>query len=75
MTKEPLIRAGIYRHYKGGMYKVIAIAKHTETREEMVVYRSLDDERQLWVRPLEMFREMVKVEGKQVPRFEYVEKI
>jgi hypothetical protein len=73
MTKEPLIRAGIYRHYKGGMYKVIAIAMHTETREEMVVYRSLDDERQLWVRPLEMFRERIKVDGKPVPRFEFIE--
>lgn len=73
MTKDPLIRAGIYRHYKGGIYKVIAIAMHTETREEMVVYRSLDDERQLWVRPLEMFREKVKVDGKPVPRFEFIE--
>lgn len=73
MTKEPLIRAGTYRHYKGGIYKVIAIAKHTETGEEMVVYRSLDDERQLWVRPLEMFRERIKVDGKPVPRFEFIE--
>ena len=73
MTKEPLNRAGTYRHFKGGMYKVIAIAKHTETGEEMVVYRSLDDERQLWVRPLAMFKEKVKVDGKPVPRFEFIE--
>ncbi|MBU0578200.1 DUF1653 domain-containing protein [Patescibacteria group bacterium] len=70
MIKKSLIRAGTYKHYKGGLYKVISIAKHTETGEDMVVYRSLDKERQLWVRPLEIFREKVKVEGKLIPRFE-----
>ena len=73
MTKKPLIRAGLYRHYKGGLYKVIAIARHSETQEDMVVYRAKGDEHQLWVRPLEMFREKVKVEGKLVPRFELIE--
>ena len=72
MVKKPLIRAGIYKHYKGGLYKVISIAKHTETRENMVIYRSLKDEQQLWARPLEMFREKVKVEGKEIPRFEFI---
>lgn len=72
MTKEPIIRAGIYKHYKGGLYKVISIAKHTETKEDMVVYKSVNDEHQLWVRPLEIFREKVKVEGKEVPRFEFI---
>jgi hypothetical protein len=69
---KPLIRAGIYRHFKGGLYKVISVAKHTETNEEMVVYKSVNDEHQLWVRPLEMFNEKVKVEGKLVPRFEFI---
>jgi len=70
--KKPLIRAGTYKHFKGGMYKVISVAKHSETLEDMVVYRSLKEEDQLWVRPLEMFSEKVKVEGKQIPRFEFI---
>lgn len=72
MIKKPLIRAGTYKHFKGGLYKVISIAKHSETLEKMVVYRSLKDEDQLWVRPLEMFKEKVEVEGKLVPRFEFI---
>ena len=70
--KKPLIRAGIYKHYKGDLYKVISIARHTDTKEDMVVYKSVNDERQLWVRPLEDFREKVKIGGKLVPRFEYI---
>jgi len=69
MDKKNLIQAGIYHHYKGGMYKVIGLAKHSETREELVVYKSVDDEHQLWVRPLKMFMENVQVDGKLVPRF------
>ena len=72
MVKKSLIRAGTYKHYKGDLYKVISIAKHTETGEDMVVYRSTNGERQLWVRPLEIFKEKVKVEGKMVPRFEFI---
>ena len=70
--KNPLIRAGIYKHYEGGLYKVISIAKHIDTKEDMVVYKSVNNERQLWVRSLESFKEKVKVEGKLVPRFEYI---
>lgn len=73
MSKNPLIRAGIYKHYKGSFYKVISIAKHTETKEDMIVYKSIDD-KQLWVRPLEIFREKIKIEGKLIPRFEYIDK-
>ena len=80
MIKKPLIRAGTYKHFKGGMYKVISIAKHSETHEDMIVYRSLKDEDQLWVRPLAMFVEKVKIpartgtggEGKMVQRFEFI---
>ncbi len=72
MKKEPIIRAGTYKHYKGGLYKVIGIAKHSETKEKMVVYRSIDDEHDLWVRPFEMFKEEVMVDGKKVPRFTYI---
>lgn len=67
---EP-IKPGRYRHYKGNDYEVIGIARHSETQEELVVYRPLYGERALWVRPLEMFRENVEVGGVSVPRFEY----
>jgi len=67
------IRPGRYRHYKGNEYEVIGIARHSETEEEMVVYRKLYGDHSLWVRPLAMFRELVTVEGRQVPRFALLE--
>ncbi|MGB9080035.1 MAG: DUF1653 domain-containing protein [Desulfuromonadaceae bacterium] len=66
------IRPGRYRHYKGNEYEVIGIARHSETEEEMVVYRTLYGDDSLWVRPLGMFVEKVSVEGRVVPRFEWV---
>lgn len=66
------LKIGRYRHYKGGEYDVIGVARHSETEEEMVVYRPLYGERGLWVRPLGMFIETVTVDGKEVPRFEYI---
>ena len=62
---------GKYRHYKGNLYEVIGVARHSETLEEMVVYRALYGEGGLWVRPLGMFLETVSVDGKNVPRFAY----
>ena len=64
---------GRYRHYKGGEYTVIGIARHSETEEQMVVYRPEYGDRELWVRPLSMFSEEVLVEGRNVPRFEYLQ--
>ena len=64
---------GKYRHYKGNLYEVIGVARHSETLEEMVVYRALYGECGLWVRPLGMFLESVEIDGKTVPRFAYVE--
>ncbi len=64
-----MIPTGKYRHYKGNEYQVIGIARHSETHEEMVVYRPLYGEGGLWVRPLTMFTENVTVEGKAMPRF------
>lgn len=61
---------GYYRHYKGGVYKVLCVAKHTETEDFMVVYE--DKDRHCWVRPLAMFNENVLVNGSQVPRFEQI---
>ena len=62
-----------YRHYKGGEYEVIGVARHSETEESLVVYRPLYGERGLWVRPLEMFKESVMVDGHELPRFARVE--
>lgn len=64
--------AGLYRHYKGNLYQVMAIARHSETEEELVVYQALYGERGLWVRPRAMFFETVLVDGKTVPRFERI---
>jgi hypothetical protein len=67
-------KLGEYRHYKGKKYEVIGIAKHSETLEELVVYRALYGEGQIWVRPLKMFLEEVEVDGKKISRFEYISK-
>ena len=64
-----LLPAGRYRHYKGNDYQVIGVARHSETEEELVVYRCLYGDHSLWVRPLTMFRETVVVDGQEVPRF------
>ena len=64
---------GLYEHYKGNKYKVIGIAKHSETLEEMVVYQALYGEHGIWVRPKDMFFENVVVDGKMVPRFKKIE--
>jgi hypothetical protein len=67
-----MIRPGRYRHYKGNDYEVIGIARHSETEEELVVYRKLYDDGSLWVRPLAMFMEAVAVDGQQIQRFEWL---
>jgi hypothetical protein len=66
-----MIRNGNYRHYKGNDYEVIGIARHSETEEELVVYRKLYGDGSLWVRPSDMFMENVTVDGWQVPRFSW----
>jgi hypothetical protein len=67
------VRPGRYRHYKGNAYEVIGVARHSETEEELVVYRKLYGDHSLWVRPLGMFLEQVEVEGRLVPRFTLLE--
>lgn len=69
----PTLATGIYRHYKGPLYEVIGLARHSETEEWLVVYRPQYGERGLWVRPLTMFIESVEVDGKHVPRFSPVD--
>ena len=66
------LRNGRYRHYKGGEYQVYGIARHSETEEQLVVYRPLYGERSLWVRPLSMFSETLEMDGQTVPRFAYI---
>jgi len=71
------LKIGKYRHSKtGNMYRVIGIAKHSETRDDLVVYESLNENplSKLWVRPRDMFLEKVTVKGKKIPRFTYVNK-
>lgn len=70
------LKKGIYEHFKGKRYEVIDFARHSETLEEMVIYKALYQgeypEGSLWVRPLVMFCEEIVREGKKVPRFRYV---
>lgn len=66
------IKPGRYRHFKGNEYEVLGIAHHSETMEEMVVYRALYGEGGLWVRPAKMWTETVEHAGLVVPRFSYI---
>lgn len=70
---QDMLPLGIYRHYKGSDYEVLGVARHSETEEWHVVYRTLYGDFSLWVRPLAMFTEQVEVEGVSVPRFSYVD--
>jgi hypothetical protein len=67
-----ILKLGKYKHYKGKEYEVIGIAKHSETLEELAVYRALYGNNDLWVRPVKMFVEEVEIGGKKIPRFEYI---
>lgn len=76
------MKLGKYRHYKGGKYEVVGFTFHTETCEEMVVYKPLGelpddvpgfDENASWVRPKKMFEEAVTVDGEKVPRFQLID--
>lgn len=70
MSEE--IRPGRYRHFKGNEYEVLFTARHSETEEEMVVYRALYGEGGIWVRPVSMWNEPVERNGKICKRFEYI---
>jgi len=67
------LKLGKYRHFKGNKYEVIGVARHSETLEDVVVYRALYGNHDLLVRPLKMFTEEVEVDGKEIPRFSAVE--
>ena len=66
------IKLGKYRHFKGMEYEVIGLAKHSETLEELVVYRALYGDGEVWVRPMKMWNETVERDGKTVERFTYI---
>ncbi|MBQ9992035.1 MAG: DUF1653 domain-containing protein [Firmicutes bacterium] len=66
------IKKGKYRHYKGNEYEVIGMAHHSETMDELVIYRALYGEFGLWARPASMWNEEVIVDGKTVRRFELI---
>jgi cupin 2 domain-containing protein len=69
MNERSEIKPGRYRHYKGKEYMVLGTARHSETQDELVVYRPEYGERDLWVRPKQMFLDSVVVDGEQLPRF------
>jgi hypothetical protein len=67
-----MLQIGVYEHYKGQRYEGLGCARHSETNEELVVYRALYGDHGLWVRPKAMFLDTVSVGGKEVPRFRFV---
>ena len=69
---KSIVVGSLYEHYKGHRYKILGVARHSETLEEMIVYQALYGEGGIWVRPLEMFMENITLDGKLQPRFRLV---
>ena len=69
---DETVRPGRYRHFKGGEYRVVTLARHSETGETMVVYRSVADPEAVWVRPAAMWNETVTRDGRTFPRFAFL---
>jgi len=72
------LKLGRYKHYKGKQYEVIGFARHSETLEELVIYKALYNSSEfgnnaLWVRPKSIFLETINIDDKQIPRFEFIE--
>lgn len=66
------MKQGLYQHYKGNFYQVLGLCRHSETLEEMVVYRGLYGDYGLWVRPKAMFEGTINEQGKEIPRFKFI---
>jgi cyclomaltodextrinase / maltogenic alpha-amylase / neopullulanase len=73
------IKLGKYRHYKhkDKEYELVGVANHSETLEKLVIYKALYEHEDypygsLWARPMEMFMGTVSIDGKEIPRFEYI---
>ena len=72
MATNAIIPLSVYRHYKGNQYEAIGNAKHSETLEDMVIYKALYGDGGTWVRPLSMWENLIEVDGKTIKRFEYI---
>ena len=72
-TAQSIVSGNLYEHYKGQLYKIIGVARHSETLEELVVYQALYGEGGLWVRPVTMFTETIVMNGQLKPRFNRVQ--
>ena len=72
--KAKALKPGVYRHYSGKKYKVLGVAFHSETLEELIIYRALYGKKYFWVRPIKMFQEKVMFGGKFIKRFKYLRK-
>jgi hypothetical protein len=68
-----IVAGNIYQHYNGHRYQVLGIARHSETLEELIIYKALYDKGDLWVRPLTMFLETVTIKGRSQLRFKLIE--
>ena len=66
------LKAGIYKHFKGNLYEVLDVARHSETEEEFVVYKPLDSDSGTWIRPLSMFDEIIERDGQKIKRFAFL---
>lgn len=67
------MKRGIYKHFKGNLYELLCVAKHSETLDDMVVYKALYGDGDTWVRPASMWNEQIEHDGKMVKRFQLVE--
>lgn len=72
--KKPTVKRGIYKHYKGNLYEVLDVGRHSETEEWMVIYRTLYGDASTWIRPYSMFVETIIIDEKSVKRFEFMGK-
>ena len=73
MTVKNTLKPGVYKHYKGNLYEVIDVGRHSETAEELVIYKTLYGDYSTGIRPLQMFCENVETDGKLQPRFTFIE--
>ena len=67
-----MIKLGKYQHFKGNYYQVLHLARHSETEEYLVVYHPFDNKNDIWVRPIDMFKETIIRDGKSIQRFQFI---